>query len=101
MSDVVTRDRKSSDKGDSKGDKGSSGPRRRNSFSRDRKYCPFSYDGAPAIDYKDTRLLSRYISERGKIAPGRIMSVSHKRQRELANAIKRARYMGLMPYVVK
>ncbi len=96
MSDIVTRLGAKKD-GDSK----SVAPRRRNSFSRDRKYCPFSAAGSPAIDYKDVRLLQRYVSERGKIAPGRVMSVSHKRQRELAKAIKRSRYMGLMPYVVK
>ena len=53
------------------------------------------------IDYKDTRLLQRYISERGKIVPSRITAVSQKKQRELARAIKRARYLALLPYVVK
>jgi len=56
---------------------------------------------APVIDYKDTRLLSRYISERGKIVPSRITAVSAKKQRELAQAIKRARFLGLLPYVIK
>ncbi|MGP8263883.1 MAG: 30S ribosomal protein S18, partial [Rhodoblastus sp.] len=48
----------------------------------------------------DTRLLSRYISERGKIVPSRITAVSAKKQRELAKAIKRARFLGLLPYLI-
>ena len=51
------------------------------------------------IDYKDTKLLARYTSERGKIVPSRISAVSAKKQRELAVAIKRARFLALMPYV--
>ena len=78
----------------------SSAPVRR-PFHRRRKTCPFSGPSAPKIDYKDTRLLSRYISERGKIVPSRITAVSAKKQRELSQAIKRARHLGLMPYVVK
>ena len=73
----------------------------RRPFFRRRKTCPFSGDAAPAIDYKDVRLLSRYISERGKIVPSRITAVSAKKQRELAKAIKRARFLSLLPYVVK
>ena len=72
----------------------------RRPFFRRRKSCPFTGPGAPKIDYKDTRLLSRYISERGKIVPSRITAVSNKKQRILANAIKRARYMALLPYVL-
>ena len=68
---------------------------------RRRKSCPFSGKDAPRIDYKDTRLLQGYISERGKIVPSRITAVSAKKQRELSQAIKRARHLGLMPYVVK
>lgn len=64
-----------------------------------RKSCPFSAPGAPKIDYKDTRLLGRFISERGKIVPSRITAVSAKKQRELAIAIKRARFLALLPYV--
>jgi len=70
------------------------------SFFRRRKSCPFSGPNAPKIDYKDTRTLTRYVSERGKIVPSRITAVSGKKQRELARAIKRARFLGLMPYVL-
>ena len=69
-------------------------------FFRRRKSCPFSGEGAPAIDYKDVKLLQRYVSERGKIVPSRITAVSAKKQRELARAIKRARFLALMPYAV-
>jgi small subunit ribosomal protein S18 len=72
----------------------------RKPFFRRRKTCPFTGSAAPKIDYKDTRLLSRYISERGKIVPSRITAVSTKKQRELARAIKRARFLALLPYVV-
>lgn len=75
-------------------------PTTRRPFSRRRKSCPFSGANAPKIDYKDVKLLSRYISERGKIVPSRISSVSNKKQRELAQAIKRARFLGLLPYVI-
>lgn len=68
-------------------------------FFRRKKTCPFTGPGAQDIDWKDTRTLSRFISEKGKITPRRISFVSHKKQRELAKAIKRARFMGLMPYV--
>ncbi len=68
-------------------------------FFRRKKTCPFTGPNAPKIDWKDTRLLSRYISERGKIIPSRITAVSQKKQRELAKAIKRARFMGLLPYL--
>ena len=73
----------------------------RRPFFRRRKVCPFSGAGAPKIDYKDVRLLQRYVSERGKIVPSRITAVSQKKQRELAKAIKRARFLALLPYVVK
>ena len=56
---------------------------------------------APKIDYKDVKLLQRFISERGKIVPTRITAVSAKKQRLLAKAIKRARFLALLPYVVK
>ncbi|MBL4589647.1 MAG: 30S ribosomal protein S18 [Alphaproteobacteria bacterium] len=70
----------------------------RTGFKR-RKTCVFSAPGAAPIDWKDVSTLRRYISERGKIMPSRITYVSGKKQRELANAIKRARYMALLPYL--
>ena len=79
---------------------GSGGGGRR-PFNRRRKTCPFSGEGAPKIDYKDVKLLQRYISERGKIVPSRITAVSQIKQRELAKAIKRARYLALLPYVTQ
>jgi small subunit ribosomal protein S18 len=72
----------------------------RRPFYRRKKSCPFSGPGAPVIDYKDVRLLSRFLSERGKIVPSRITAVSGKKQRELAKAIKRARFLALLPYVL-
>ena len=72
----------------------------RRPFFRRRKTCPFSGANAPKIDYKDAKLLQRFISERGKIVPARITAVSSSKQRLLARAIKRARYMALLPYVV-
>ncbi len=72
-------------------------PQRR-PFGRRRKVCPFSGDNAQKIDYKDPKLLQRYMSERGKIVPARITAVSQKKQRELARAIKRARFLALLPY---
>ncbi len=73
----------------------------RRPFQRRRKTCPFTGDKAPKIDYKDVRLLQRYVSERGKIIPSRITAVSAKKQRELAKAIKRARFLGLLSFAVK
>ena len=70
-------------------------------FFRRRKSCPFSAKNAPKIDYKDGRLLQGFMSERGKIVPSRITAVSAKKQRELSKAIKRARTIGLLPYIVK
>ena len=80
---------------------GFSQPQTRRPFFRRRKTCPFSGANAPKIDYKDVRLLQRYVSERGKIVPSRITAVSAKKQRELAQAIKRARFLGLLPYVIR
>ena len=70
-------------------------------FEMRKKFCPFSQPGSPYIDYKDTRLLSRYITEKGKIVPSRITGVSRKKQKELARAIKRARFLSLMSYTNK
>ncbi|MCY4259073.1 MAG: 30S ribosomal protein S18 [Rhodobacteraceae bacterium] len=71
------------------------------SFYRRRKVCPFSGADAPEIDYKDIDTLTSYLTDRGKIVPTRISVVSTKKQRKLATAIKRARYLALLPYVVK
>jgi small subunit ribosomal protein S18 len=79
---------------------GKGAPVRRNFFRR-RKTCPFSEPGAPKIDYKDARLLKRYISERGRILPARLTAANAQHQRELAGAIKRARFLALLPYVVR
>ena len=73
----------------------------RRPFFRRRKTCPFSHPNAPKIDYKDVKLLQRFVSERGKIVPSRITAVSAPKQRKLAAAIKRARYLALLPYLVK
>jgi small subunit ribosomal protein S18 len=75
-------------------------PAPRRPFFRRRKTCPFSGAAAPKIDYKDIKLLQRFISERGKIVPSRITAVSAKKQRELARAIKRARFLSLLPFVL-
>lgn len=68
-------------------------------FSKRVRTCPLSGENAPQIDYKNTALLKQYISERGKILPKRITSVSSKKQRELAKAIKNARILALLPFV--
>ena len=73
----------------------------RRPFFRRRKTCPFSGANSPKIDYKDVKLLQRYLSERGKIVPSRITAVSAKKQRELARAIKRARNLALLPFVIQ
>lgn len=76
-------------------------PLPRRPFFRRRKTCPFSGPNAPVIDYKDVKTLQRFISERGKIVPSRITAVSAPKQRRLSQAIKRARYLALLPYIVK
>lgn len=78
---------------------GAGGTRR--PFFRRKKSCPFSGDNAPKIDYKDVKMLQRYISEKGKIVPARITAVSAKKQRELARAIKLARELALLPFAVQ
>jgi small subunit ribosomal protein S18 len=85
---------------DSGGPRGGGGGTRRPFFRR-RKSCPFSGPSAPKIDYKDIKLLQRFVSERGKIVPSRITAVSTRKQRELAQAIKRSRFLALLPYVLR
>ena len=99
MTDETTTEAPASPAGATGGS--SSGGGQRRPFFRRRKVCPFSGANAPKIDYKDVKLLQRYVSERGKIVPSRITAVSAKKQRELAKAIKRARFLALLPYVVK
>jgi len=75
---------------------------KKNSPFEDRKrFCPFSRPNSPKIDYKDVKMLSRFISEKGKITPSRITNVSSKKQKELSKAIKRARFLSLMSYTQK
>lgn len=73
----------------------------KNVFFRRSRGCPLSGEGAPVIDYKDVDMLSKYISERGRIMPSRISAVSAKKQRELAKAIKRARHLALLPFLAQ
>ena len=70
-------------------------------FEDRKKFCPFSQKNSPFIDYKDIKLLSRYVSEKGKITPSRITNVSRSKQLELSKAIKRARFLALMSYTNK
>jgi small subunit ribosomal protein S18 len=73
----------------------------RRPFFRRRKASPFAHPEAPPIDYKDVKLLQRFISERGKIVPRRITAVTAKEQRALSTAIKRARHLALLPFVTR
>jgi small subunit ribosomal protein S18 len=70
-------------------------------FEDRKKFCPFSQKNSPIIDYKDVKMLNRYISEKGKITPSRITNVSRSKQLELSKAIKRARFLGLMSFTNK
>ena len=67
-------------------------------FFRRRKFCRFTAEGIAEIDYKDLNLLKQYVSESGKIVPSRITGTSARYQRQLADAVKRARYLALLPY---
>jgi len=67
-------------------------------FFRRRKFCRFTADGVTEIDYKDLNTLKNYITETGKIVPARITGTSAKYQRQLATAVKRARYIALLPF---
>ncbi|MDJ0741548.1 MAG: 30S ribosomal protein S18 [Gammaproteobacteria bacterium] len=67
-------------------------------FFRRRKFCRFTAEGITEIDYKDLNLLKQYVSESGKIVPSRITGTSAKYQRQLADAVKRARFLALLPY---
>ena len=67
-------------------------------YPRKKKYCRFTANDISEIDYKDLKLLKGYISETGKIAPSRITGTNARYQRQLATAIKRARFLALLPY---
>jgi small subunit ribosomal protein S18 len=67
-------------------------------YFRRRKFCRFKAEGVQQIEYKDLATLKNYITESGKIVPSRITGTSAKYQRQLAAAIKRARYLALLPY---
>ena len=70
-------------------------------FFRRRKYCKFSAEGVKEIDYKDLETLRQYITETGKVVPSRITGTSSNYQRQLALAVKRARFLALLPYTDK
>ena len=74
--------------------------KQQNPLFKRKKFCRFTADGVDSIDYKDLATLKGYVSETGKIVPSRITAVSTKKQRELAQAIKRARFLALLPYIV-
>jgi len=67
-------------------------------YFRRKRFCRFSAEGIEEIDYKDLNLLKQYLSETGKIVPSRITATKAKYQRQLATAVKRARYLALLPY---
>lgn len=70
-------------------------------YFRRRKYCRFTADGVKEIDYKDLETLRNYVTETGKIVPSRITGTKSHYQRQLATAVKRARYLALLPYTDK
>ncbi|KSU81690.1 30S ribosomal protein S18 [Fictibacillus enclensis] len=74
---------------------------RRGGRQKRRKVCFFTVNKITYIDYKDVDLLKRFVSERGKILPRRVTGTSAKYQRQLTRAIKRARFMALLPYVTE
>ena len=84
-----------------KSEQAGAAPMRRRPMHRRRKVCVFCSDENQKIDYKDANLLRKYISERGKILPRRITGNCAKHQRELTVALKRARQIALIPYVVE
>ncbi len=67
-------------------------------YFRRKKFCRFTADGVEQIDYKDLDMLKNYITETGKVVPSRVTGTNAKYQRQLALAIKRARYLALLPY---
>ncbi len=67
-------------------------------FFRRRRFCRFTADGVTQIDYKDLATLKGYVSETGKIVPSRITGTKARYQRQLSTAVKRARFLALLPY---
>ena len=67
-------------------------------YFKRKRYCRFTAEGITEIDYKDTNMLKNYVSENGKIVPSRISGTNARYQRQLSTAIKRARYLALLPY---
>ena len=67
-------------------------------YFRRRRFCKFTVEGVEEIDYKDLNTLKQYVTETGKIVPSRITGTNARYQRQLARAIKRARYLALLPY---
>lgn len=67
-------------------------------YFRRRKYCKFTAEGIAEVDYKDLDILKEFVSETGKIVPSRITGTKARYQRQLATAVKRARYLALIPY---
>ncbi|MEM6604077.1 MAG: 30S ribosomal protein S18 [Pseudomonadota bacterium] len=98
MSEKTSQDNEASSEPEKKNQFGRSGGTSRKIFFRRRKTCPFKGD-ASLIDYKDIKLLGRFISEGGKITPSRITAVSAQCQRKLSTSVKRARFLALIPYV--
>ena len=78
--------------------KSSSTKGRSSMYPKRKKYCKFTRDGISEIDYKDTSLIKEFISESGKIIPSRVTGTRARYQRQLSQAIKRARYIALLPY---
>jgi small subunit ribosomal protein S18 len=79
----------------------SAGPQQRRHFFKRKKVCIFCQAGGPRVDYKDAKMLGKFTTERGRIIPRRITGLCAFHQRASAVAVKRARYLALMPYVVK
>jgi len=71
----------------------------KSSFYHHKKACQFCAEGVDEIDYKDIKLLSRFVTERGKMVPARVSATCAKHQRSVSRAIKRARYLALMPFI--
>jgi small subunit ribosomal protein S18 len=92
------RDEKPRGRGPGGGAGGGAGGGGNRSFSRRRKFCRFTAEGVKQIDYKDLGTLKQYITETGKIVPSRITGTKAFYQRQLSSAIKRARYLALLPY---